>query len=52
MDELGLKEFVDLCGYKSITLRVEDALLLAIRLEMGFDAEAVSYEGGVDAWHV
>ena len=51
-DELGLEELVNFCGYKSVALRVENALLLAVGSKVGFDAEAMGYEGGVNAWHV
>ena len=51
-DELGLEELVNFCSYKSVTLRMENALLLVVGSKVGFDAEAMGYEGGVNAWHV
>ena len=51
-DELSLEELVNFCSYKSVALWMENALLLAVGSKMGFDAKAMGYEGGVDAWHV
>ena len=43
-DKLGFEEFVNFGGYKGVALRMENALLLVVSSEMGFNAEAMGYE--------